>query len=113
MTVQGDALLLRQAIGNLLDNAIAFAPPASALMLDASKADGMIHLSLSDNGPGIPDYAMPRIFERFYSLARPAAAKSTGLGLPFVHEVALLHGGSVTVSNRAEGGVRACLSLPA
>lgn len=113
MTVQGDALLLRQAIGNLLDNAIAFAPPASALMLDASKADGMIHLRLSDNGPGIPDYAMPRIFERFYSLARPAAAKSTGLGLPFVHEVALLHGGSVTVSNRAEGGVRACLSLPA
>lgn len=113
MTVQGDALLLRQAIGNLLDNAIAFAPPASALMLDASKADGMIHLRLSDNGPGIPDYAMPRIFERFYSLARPAAAKSTGLGLPFVHEVALLHGGSVTVSNRTEGGVRACLSLPA
>jgi len=45
-------------------------------------------------------------------LERPDAAKSTGLGLPFVREVALLHGGSVTVSNRTDGGVCACLSFP-
>ncbi|QJQ06279.1 hypothetical protein EJG51_010925 [Undibacterium piscinae] len=110
--IKGDALLLRQALGNLLDNAIAFAPHGSHIILSASQDNQAIALSVSDRGPGIPDYAQQRIFERFYSLARPDAAKSTGLGLPLVREVALLHGGSISVSNRAEGGACACLRLP-
>lgn len=119
----GDALLLRQALGNLLDNASDFAPPGSTLRVECILASGpnasggaqtaqKLAICVIDDGPGIPDYARERIFERFYSLPRPHKAKSTGLGLPFVREVALLHGGTVEIHNRPEGGVCACLHLP-
>ncbi len=112
LTLRGDALLLRQALGNLLDNAIDFSPPGTAIALSwSTRADG-VAITLRDHGPGIPAYAQPRIFERFYSLARPNAARSTGLGLPFVREVALLHGGTVAVCNDADGGACAHLHLP-
>mgnify|MGYP003537656168 FL=1 len=63
--------------------------------------------------PAIPDYALPRLTERFYSLPRPnTGRKSTGLGLNFVQEVASLHGGALQVSN-VPGGVEVCLRLPA
>lgn len=116
ISLRGDALLLRQALGNLLDNAIAFDAPGGSVVINVSEENGWAKISVIDDGPGIPAYAMPRIFDRFYSLARPGAPKSTGLGLPFVHEVAMLHGGSVTVTNRSDDntsitGVCACLSL--
>lgn len=112
--LQGDALLLRQALGNLLDNALDFSPAGSRISLQAQKNGTQIELLMCDEGSGIPEYAQERIFERFYSLPRPQAAKSTGLGLPFVREVALLHGGSVEVGPRPDGksGVRACLRVP-
>lgn len=110
--VQGDILLLRQAVGNLIENAIAFSPAGSMIVLMVSRQNRTGQITVLDHGAGIPDYAMERIFDRFYSLERPDAAKSTGLGLPFVREVALLHGGSVAVSNRDDGGVCAMLSLP-
>ena len=113
--VRGDALLLRQAIGNLLDNAIAFTPQGSKIEMKVFTRDGVTVISIADEGSGIPDYAIDKIFERFYSLPRPDAAKSTGLGLPFVREVALLHGGSVRVCNRTDrmqDGACAYLYLP-
>lgn len=110
--VQGDILLLRQAVGNLIENAIAFSPAGSMIVLMVSRQNRTGQITVLDHGAGIPDYATERIFDRFYSLERPDAAKSTGLGLPFVREVALLHGGSVAVSNRDDGGVCAMLSLP-
>ncbi|WP_373990129.1 two-component system sensor histidine kinase CreC [Duganella sp. BuS-21] len=110
--VRGDALLLRQALGNLLDNAIGFAPVGSELLLALQVADGCAAVSLTDRGPGIPVYAQERLFERFYSLPRPGGSKSTGLGLPFVREVAALHGGTVSVGNAEQGGCRAELRLP-
>ena len=110
--VAGDALLLRQALGNLLDNAIGFAPPGSRIDLQAQREGQGIVISVRDRGAGIPAYAQERVFERFYSLPRPDAGKSTGLGLPFVREVALLHGGTVTVANHADGGAVARLCLP-
>lgn len=68
---------------------------------------------ITDEGAGVPDYARDRIFERFYSLPRPHTGhKSSGLGLCFVREIALLHGGSVTLENRPEGGARAVLEVP-
>lgn len=111
--IKGDALLLRQALGNLLDNAISFAPMASQITIELVLLENHALIILLDEGPGIPEYALPRIFERFYSLARPASDKSTGLGLPFAREVALLHGGSLLVENRSQrSGVRASLQLP-
>ncbi|WP_374581259.1 two-component system sensor histidine kinase CreC [Pseudoduganella sp.] len=110
--VRGDALLLRQALGNLLDNAIGFAPRGSTLRLAARIQGAQLEVSVTDAGPGIPQYAEGRLFERFYSLPRPDGAKSTGLGLPFVREVAALHGGSAQVVNAPGGGCRAALLLP-
>lgn len=110
----GEAFLLRQALANLLDNAIDFSVDGSSIKISLHTATGKHHLLVRDHGSGIPEFALPRIFERFYSLARPATQrKSTGLGLPFVKQVALLHGGDITLANHAEGGVEARLTLTA
>lgn len=112
LCISGDALLLRQALGNLLANACDFAPMGTNITCRLSCQAELLEISIEDQGPGIPEYAQARIFERFYSLPRAFGEKSTGLGLPFAREVALLHGGSLRVENRAAGGVVACLSLP-
>jgi two-component system sensor histidine kinase CreC len=71
-------------------------------------------VQVTDQGPGIPDYALARVFERFYSLQHPATGrKSSGLGLCFVLEAAKLHGGEASVENRTDStGVSASLHLP-
>lgn len=112
--VLGDAFLLRQAIVNLLDNALDFAPRNSIVTLALGRDGDDWRLVVSDQGPGIPDFALPRIFERFYSMPRPdGGSRSSGIGLCFVNEVASLHGGSVTISNAEGGGTQAVLRLPA
>ena len=111
--VEGDAFLLRRALGNLLDNALAFSPPDGSVELVVEQADGQVRFIVRDRGPGIPDYAHERVFERFYSLPRPdSGQRSSGLGLPFVREVMRLHGGEASLRNRPEGGAEAVLSLP-
>ncbi|WP_434472061.1 beta-lactam sensor histidine kinase BlrB [Aeromonas veronii] len=107
-----DPLLVEQAIGNLLDNAIDFSPAYGLVTLSGSQQEEGYCFRVTDCGPGIPDYALPRIFERFYSLPRPDKGKSSGLGLSFAHEVAHQHGGRLTLSNRPEGGTLAELWLP-
>ena len=79
------------------------------------KKDGArIELCVDDEGPGIPEFARSRVFEKFFSLERPETGKkSTGLGLNFAKEVAALHGGSVDINNLPERGLRARLVLPA
>ncbi len=112
--VSGETFLLRQALANLLDNAIEFSPDGSQITLLLRTEAGKHTVIVRDQGVGIPDYALPRVFERFYSLARPGSQrKSTGLGLPFVNEVAALHGGEIVLSNLPAGGVEAKLVLPA
>jgi two-component system sensor histidine kinase CreC len=113
LAVQGDGFLLRQALSNLLDNAIAFSPRGARVVLSAVPEGEQVKISVRDTGPGVPDYALERVFERFYSLAAPATGqRGTGLGLPFVREVVRLHGGSVSLRNVAEGGAVACVALP-
>jgi len=111
--VRGEKFLLVQAVTNLLQNALEFTPAGGAVTLFVGVADGRAVVTVDDSGPGIPDFALARLFERFYSLPRPdTGRKSTGLGLSIVREVALLHGGEVRVTNRPEGGARAELRLP-
>ncbi|SDU25740.1 two-component system sensor histidine kinase CreC [Halopseudomonas salegens] len=111
--LRGEAFLLEQAISNLLDNAIEFSLSGGQVTLRISAHAQQLRLTVSNDGPPVPDYAMDRVFERFYSLPRPdGQRKSTGLGLSFVREVAQLHQGSVELRNRPEGGVEVCLNLP-
>ncbi|WP_412461240.1 two-component system sensor histidine kinase CreC [Pseudomonas sp. SC11] len=108
----GDPFLLRQSLANLLDNALDFTPPGGALVFALERAGERVALSLFNQGEPIPDYALERVSERFYSLPRPGTGrKSTGLGLNFVAEVMHLHGGTLAVDN-VEGGVRVRLWLP-
>jgi len=110
--VSGDSFLLHQAIGNLLQNAIDFSPEHGQIILNGKSDGKRIKLTVDDNGPGIPDYAKEKIFDRFFSLQRPdSGEKSTGLGLNFVKEVAILHNGEVKLEDLTEKGVRATLIL--
>ncbi|WP_242108217.1 two-component system sensor histidine kinase CreC [Luteimonas aquatica] len=112
-TVRGDRFLLRQALVNLFDNAIDFAPRGSRVEVDARIEGASVRIAVSDRGPGVPDYAIGRVFERFYSLPRPdGGSRSSGLGLCFVAQVADLHGGHAVLANRAGGGAQASLELP-
>lgn len=111
--VSGSRFLLRQAVANLLDNAADFSPRGGVLEIHLETKDGHVRLRIRDHGSGIPDYAQPRLFERFYSVPRPdSGERSSGLGLNFVQEVARLHGGSIELHNHPQGGAEACLSLP-
>ena len=112
--VSGEPFLLEMALANLVQNALDFSPAGGVIRLriaaDASHAEVVVE----DEGPGIPDYALPRIFERFYSLQRPATGrKSSGLGLCFVREAAELHRGTIAIANRTGApGASATLRLP-
>jgi two-component system sensor histidine kinase CreC len=112
LVVQGDEFLLHLAMSNLLKNAIEFSPPGGLIRVHCDRANGLVQVVIEDEGPGIPDFAKERIFERFYSLERPGTGrKSTGLGLNFVKEIAALHHGSVQLENRAERGLRASFAI--
>ena len=113
LQINADSFLLGQAIVNLLENALDFSPPNSVINVSVTKENKQILINVKDQGAGVPDYALDKIFDKFYSLPRPAnGQKSTGLGLNFVQEVAKLHGGSVTLSNHAAGGAFAVITLP-
>lgn len=107
-TLSGDLLLLRQALSNLVHNALQATPAGGTVRLEAVLDGERLCLAVVDSGPGVPEYALPRVFERFYSVSvGPGATPGTGLGLPFVREVALLHGGDASIENLPGGGARA------
>ncbi|QHA84854.1 two-component system sensor histidine kinase CreC [Pseudomonas mediterranea] len=112
LALTGEAFLLRQALGNLLDNALDFTPSNGLLRISAGRSGNRVEIRLFNQADPIPDYALPRLSERFYSLPRPdSGRKSTGLGLNFVEEVVQLHGGEFGIGN-VEGGVEVVLRLP-
>ena len=112
-TLRGERVLLREALVNLLQNALDFSLAGGAIVFRGSVENERLVFTVEDGGPGVPDYALPRVFERFYSLPRPGTArKSTGLGLALVREIAHLHGGDAALVNLAEGGARATLWVP-
>jgi two-component system sensor histidine kinase CreC len=112
-SMTGERFLLELALTNLLQNAIDFSPSGGVVRVRVGESDsnGSTLVAVEDEGPGIPDYAMPRVFDRFYSLQHPSTGrKSSGLGLCFVREIAELHGGTVNIVNRTDGpGARATM----
>ncbi len=105
---KADPFLLSQAFSNLLHNAIEFSPEGGKIRIELREDETGQQIRIEDEGAGIPTYAKPHLFEKFYSLPRPTTGKkSTGVGLSFVKQVAELHQARVSVENREEGGVRA------
>lgn len=114
LEVWGEAFLLEQALSNLLDNALAFSPEGGAVAVHLGRSGPWVRVAVRDGGLGVPDFARARIFEPFYSLPSPALGrKGTGLGLPFVREVAGLHGGEAGLDPAPGGGTEAWIRLPA
>ncbi|MPN09364.1 Sensor protein CreC [bioreactor metagenome] len=95
-----EADLVTLAIGNLIDNAIDFSPEGGTVRI---ALDGTT-VSVSDQGPGVPDYALARLGERFFTTARPDGTRSgSGLGLAIVRRILDLHGGSWQIENLRPG----------
>lgn len=116
LSVQGEAELLELALSNLLDNAIEFSPAGGVIELSVQAEGPRVCIAVRDHGVGVPDYAWPRLGERFYSTARPERAgqpprKGSGLGLAIVRQVMALHGGELRLTP-AQPGLRAALCLP-
>jgi two-component system sensor histidine kinase CreC len=108
-----DRQLVEMALRNMVQNAVEFSPQDSTVQVRAQAGDRSVELIVDDEGAGIPDYAVSRVFDRFYSLQRPGTnEKSSGLGLCFVKEVADLHGGEARIANREARGTRATLLIP-
>lgn len=112
--IAAERFLVGQALTNLLQNAAEFSPAGGTVRARVVHEAGRCCVQVDDEGPGVPEFAVGRIFDRFYSLPRPdTGRKSSGLGLSFVREIAQLHGGGANVANRAEGGARAEIWFPA
>jgi len=113
-TVRADPAKLHDALRNLVVNAITYAPERTAIAIDAMPAGGRVAIAVSDDGPGIPDEDLARVFERFYRVDKSRARDpgGTGLGLAIVKHLVELHGGAVRVENRPEGGAKFTMTLP-
>jgi signal transduction histidine kinase len=105
--ISGHPALVDVAIRNIVDNAIRLSPPRVAVTVTVDASGDVI---VEDRGPGVPDAAKERIFDRLWHTDRPGPG-GTGLGLALVRRIAELHGGDVRVEDRAGGGARFVLRL--
>ena len=113
LTVRGNATLLRRLLANLLDNAAKHGGGVIDVTLD--ERDGELRLLIEDRGPGIPEAELAEVFEPFHrgDAARNLNQPGSGLGLAIVADAVRQHRGRISLSNRAGGGLRVSLSLPA
>jgi two-component system phosphate regulon sensor histidine kinase PhoR len=112
--VRADTAKLHDVLRNLLANASTYAPEQTTILITGRLVGDDVEIEVLDQGPGIPEDDLPRVFERFYRVDKSRARDpgGTGLGLAIVRHLVELHGGSVAVSNRPEGGARLTIVLP-
>jgi two-component system sensor histidine kinase CreC len=110
-TVQGDSHLLQLALGNVIKNAVEHGLRNSQINVRAQEADSYVCLTVVNEGKPIPDYAIEKVFDRFYSLPNSKGFKSSGLGLSIVREIVNLHGGRTFIRNLARNRVECGIEL--
>jgi len=107
-----DLPLMAQALVNLLDNALKYAPPSRTITVRAKTAGSELHLAVIDEGPGIPEEDATRIFDKFYRVQRSAEVPGIGLGLPISKGIVEAHGGRIWAANQADQGAVFTIALP-
>jgi two-component system OmpR family sensor kinase len=110
LRLDGDAARLEQALGNLVENALAYG--TGAIVLSARADDGRVELHVTDEGPGVPPEFLPRAFDRFSRADEARGRGGTGLGLAIVDLIARAHGGEARIANRTGAGADAWIGLP-
>ncbi len=108
ITVYGEKNLLTQAFTNIIDNAIKFTPKGGQVDISCEQAQGIIDVIIADNGVGIPDSYMDKVFEKFFRLEQSRHTKGNGLGLSLVNAIANIHNAEVILSNN-KPGLRVCI----
>jgi two-component system phosphate regulon sensor histidine kinase PhoR len=110
-----DTAKLHDALRNLVENAVAYAPPSTTITLATRRGEQEFVITVADEGPGIPEADLSRIFERFYRVdkARSRESGGTGLGLSIVKHLVEILGGDVRAANRPAGGAVFTVTLPA
>src|SRR5437867_2158371 len=113
-TVRGDAAKLHDVLRNLIANAVTYAPENSAIAVEATRGEHGVEISVCDEGPGIPEDDLSRVFERLYRVDKSRARDpgGTGLGLAIVKHLVELHDGQVRAENRPERGAKFTITLP-
>lgn len=111
-TVYGDRSAIEHILANLLDNAVKYSPDGTAIEVEAKAAPDEVGISVANRGAGIPDQALPTVFERYKRGDASAREGSVGLGLFIVRSLTLGHGGRVWAENREGGGTRITFTLP-
>ena len=114
VTAPINAALLEQAVGNLLDNAIKFSANGTRILASGRLTGNEVEIQVTDQGPGIEQKHLPRLFERFYRVdqARSRTLGGTGLGLAIVKHIALAHRGTVTVASEPGKGSTFTIRIP-
>jgi signal transduction histidine kinase len=110
--VQADATRLRQAVANLIDNAIKYTPQGGRVSVTTERRENEAVLTISDSGPGVPEAEQPRIWERLYRGDQSRSQSGLGLGLSLVRAIVEAHGGRVSVRNAPTGGAVFEVTLP-
>ncbi|HWB85207.1 MAG TPA: ATP-binding protein [Bryobacteraceae bacterium] len=105
VTVDGDPELLRRAVENVIRNAIRYSPPGTAVEVSLAEHNGRVVVDVRDHGPGVPDEALPRLFDAFYRVEsdRGRASGGAGLGLSIARRAIELHRGSIRARNMQPG----------
>jgi signal transduction histidine kinase len=112
--VMADWRRVSQVLGNLLTNALRHTPQGGCITLSAAASDGMVEVTVTDTGPGIPPEDLSYIFERFWrgEKSRSRAGGGSGLGLAIAKQLVELHGGVIGVENAPGQGARFRFTLP-
>lgn len=112
--INADRDKLRQVLTNLIKNSLKFCPPETRVAVSAKKEQHGLVITYEDNGPGVPEDDLGRLFEHFYRVekSRSKTRGGFGLGLAIVKNIVELHGGTVTAEKAKEGGLRFVISLP-
>ena len=113
-TLRADPVALRQALSNLVENAVRYTPSGGTITIFSRREDGGVAVGVRDTGAGIPAEHLPRIFERFYRVdpARSRALGGTGLGLAIVKHLVEAHGGRVRADSQVGRGTTVAMVFP-